>query len=451
MSSRKDFFQPWTDHDSVYTFAIYVGSSIYTPAQPLIEEQLHVNHEEASLGLALYVLGYGVGGLIFSPLSEIPAVGRNPPYAISGILFVILCVPTSITNSYAGLMILRFLLGFMGSPCLGTVAASFADMWAPHMMPFAIAGWSLVATASPAVGPTLSTYAIAALDWHWHSWILLMLTGPVVLLLICFVPETSADTILYYRARRMRQEGFPHATSEAEQKQKKLSATSIVFSYMIKPWELNVKDPAIFFTTVYMGLLYGILYSFFESLPLVYPVFYNFPATSVALVFLAFILGGVIAFALQWIWLVKRVLPKMMNGTFGELENFLVSGVAAGPLLTIGLFLFAWTSRESVHWIVPTIGLILDITGMYCVSQSIFSYIPTIYPRYAASIFAANSLSRSLFAFAAIMYSHPMLVALGVGGGVSFCAGLMLLCNLGTVVLWKYGKCLRERSTFAES
>ena len=89
--------------------------------------------------------------------------------------------------------------------------------------------------------------------------------------------------------------------------------------------------------------------------------------------------------------------------------------------------------------------------GIYCIAQSILMYIPMIYPRYAASIFAANSLSRSVFAFAAILYSRPMLEALGVDGGVSFCAGLMVICNVGMVLLWKYGKPLRERSTFAQS
>lgn len=30
--------------------------------------------------------------------------------------------------------------------------------------------------------------------------------------------------------------------------------------------------------------------------------------------------------------------------------------IAGGPLVTIGLFIFAWTIYSSVHWIVPIIG-----------------------------------------------------------------------------------------------
>ena len=146
--------QNWPMRDKVlitsliglYTFAVYVGSSIYTPSQTAVQEVFHKSHVEGSLGLALYVLGYGIGCLLFSPISEIPAVGRNPPYAISGFLFVILCIPTALVNNYPGLMILRFLLGFMASPCLATAGASLADIWTMAEFPFAVALWAATAT-----------------------------------------------------------------------------------------------------------------------------------------------------------------------------------------------------------------------------------------------------------------------------------------------------------------
>jgi len=95
----------------VYTFAVYVGSSIYTSSQQAVMDKFDVSHVAASLGIALYVLGYGIGCLLFSPLSEVPAIGRNPPYAVSGFFFIILCIPTALVDNFAGLMVLRFLLG----------------------------------------------------------------------------------------------------------------------------------------------------------------------------------------------------------------------------------------------------------------------------------------------------------------------------------------------------
>ena len=87
--------------------------------------------------------------------------------------------------------------------------------------------------------------------------------------------------------------------------------------------------------------------------------------------------------------------------------------------------------------------------AMYFVTQSIFAYIPMIYPRYAASIMAANSFARSLFAFAAILFATPLFTSLGIGGGVSLLAGLTVLCAFGLLFLYKFGKWLRGRSSFA--
>jgi DHA1 family multidrug resistance protein-like MFS transporter len=187
----------------------------------------------------------------------------------------------------------------------------------------------------------------------------------------------------------------------------------------------------------------------FQSLPLVYPVYYGFSATSTGLIFLAVLPACLLGFTAQWLYLKYRVLPRLSNNTFGELEDHLIPGVYASPLIPVGLFIYAWTARASTHWIAPTIGLALVIVGIYAIAQAIFSYIPNIYPRYAASIFAANSLARSALAFAAILFAKPMFDAIGVDGGVSLLGGLMVLCVVGIVGLWKFGLLLRKRSKFA--
>ena len=162
-------------------------------------------------------------------------------------------------------MILRFLLGFMCSPCLATAGASFADVWQPAQFPFAVALWAAVASIGPTLGPLISSFAVERLGWQFSSWELLIISGPVYLLIILFLPETSGPTILYYRAKRLREHtGREQLMSESEIKQKDLTASSLLFDALIKPWEVNIKDPAILFTTVYLGLVYGIFYSFFE-------------------------------------------------------------------------------------------------------------------------------------------------------------------------------------------
>lgn len=162
-------------------------------------------------------------------------------------------------------MVLRFLLGFMCGPCLGIVGASFGDIWSPAPFCYSIALWSMAATAGPAMGPTLSSYAVEAMGWRFSSWELLMISAPFYILMVFFLPETSAPTILYYEAKRRREEtGDLSLVSEAELKQRDLHVGALLWDALVKPWVLNVKDPALGFTTLYLGLAYGIFYSFFE-------------------------------------------------------------------------------------------------------------------------------------------------------------------------------------------
>lgn len=103
----------------------------------------------------------------------------------------------------------------------------------------------------PALGPTLSTYAVRDLGWRFSSWELMIIAGPVYILMLCMLPESSAPTILYYKAKRLREEtGNQNLMSDAEKKQKNLKASSLLFDALIKPWEINALDPAILFTTV---------------------------------------------------------------------------------------------------------------------------------------------------------------------------------------------------------
>ena len=146
----------------LYTLAFYMGSAIYTPSAPVIMERFGVGQEVASLGLSLYVLAYGLGPLLFSPLSEIPSIGRNPPYIFSFGIFVILCIPTALVNDVAGFMVLRFLQGFFGSPCLATGGASLQDIYSLIKLPYILCIWALAATCGPAMGPVISGFSVPA-------------------------------------------------------------------------------------------------------------------------------------------------------------------------------------------------------------------------------------------------------------------------------------------------
>ena len=112
----------------LYSLAAYAASSMYVSGEAGIQEEFHVGSTAGALGLAIFVVGYGVGPLLFAPLSEIAAVGRNWIYAPTFFLFVILSIPTALVKNYAGLLVLRFLTGVFSSPSLANGGASIGDM-----------------------------------------------------------------------------------------------------------------------------------------------------------------------------------------------------------------------------------------------------------------------------------------------------------------------------------
>lgn len=104
----------------VITAAIYMGSSIWAPAASIGAEEFGVSLTASSLGIALFVLGYAVGPLLLAPISEIPSVGRTPPYIITLFIFTMLQLGTVYVPNFGGFCVLRFLAGFAGSPPLAT-------------------------------------------------------------------------------------------------------------------------------------------------------------------------------------------------------------------------------------------------------------------------------------------------------------------------------------------
>ena len=125
----------------LYTFVVYLSSAIYASSTQGVMEKFGVSNLKATLGLAMYVLGYGIGPLLFSPLSEIPRIGRGPVYIVTMGLYVILSIPTALVNNFPGLVVLRFLQGFFGSPCLASGGATLGDIYSLVHLPFAMIAW----------------------------------------------------------------------------------------------------------------------------------------------------------------------------------------------------------------------------------------------------------------------------------------------------------------------
>lgn len=337
--------------DSFYTLAVYMGSAIYAPSEPGVIEAFGVSETVASLGLALYVLAYGIGPMLWAPLSEIPTIGRNPPYIATLALFVVLTVPTALVNNIGGLLVLRFLQGFFGSPCLATGGASLGDMFSLMKLPYALSLWALFATGGPALGPIVSGFSVPKTNWHWSIWEMLWMGGPALILLFTCLPETSSSNILLRRAARLRKlTGDNRLKSQSEIDQAEMSVSDTAIFYLWKPWQITALDPAVLFTSVYTSLVYGIFYSFFEVFPLVYPVMYGFTSGESGLAFLPIPMAGAFSVGLYWAYLWYFVEPDLRANGLPPPEKRLVPALFSAFLVPIGLFWFGKCKKFSLSF-----------------------------------------------------------------------------------------------------
>jgi DHA1 family multidrug resistance protein-like MFS transporter len=78
------------------------------------------------------------------------------------------------------------------------------------------------------------------------AWEMLWLSAPISIAVFLTLPETSTDTILLSRARRLRKlTGRTDIFSQSEIDQGNMTAKQITFNALVKPWEINILDPAV--------------------------------------------------------------------------------------------------------------------------------------------------------------------------------------------------------------
>ena len=298
-----------------------------------------------------------LGPMVWAPLSEVPQIGRMPIYIFTLAVFALLQIPTALATNYGMLMAFRFLTGFFGSPILATGGATVADMYVPKKRAYGMTLWGVFAASAPSLGPLLGSFSAYFEGWRWTMWELLWLSSASFVLLFFFFPETSAGTILYRRARRLRKAtGNRSIMSAGEIAVAAMSPRDLAVDVLVRPFALNFQEPIVFALNAYIGLIYALLYIWFESFPVVFLGVYHWRQQLLGLSFLGLFIGAFLVMPPFFAYLYYVQEPKYNeNGELKPEERMPVAIVGA-LLVPISLFWFGWSSRESVHWIVPIIG-----------------------------------------------------------------------------------------------
>jgi MFS transporter, DHA1 family, multidrug resistance protein len=383
-------------------------------------------------------------------MSEVPYIGRNPVYVGTLLAFVILQFGVIYAKNFGMLLAFRFITGFVGSPVLATGGATIADIYIPQKQAYGIGVWGISAIFGPALGPLIGGFAAEAKGWQWTIWELMWLSGFCFVFLFFFLPETSASNILYRRAVRIRKiTGNTKLKCEPELEAEGMTTKEILLMVYIRPFTLTLTEPICFLLNMYIALIYGLLYLWFESFPIVFVGIYDFSLGTQGLAFLGILIGAFVVLGPFFYYNYKHVEPQFDSDGNLRPEVRLQPAMVGAFFIPVCLFWFGWSARPSIHWIMPIIGSSLFSIGTFLMFMAVLSYLGDAYPKYIASVYAGNDLVRSAFGAGFPLFAKAMYDKLGIGWASSLLAFLSASFIPIPFVLYFYGKRIRHASKMA--
>lgn len=262
------------------------------------------------------------------------------------------------------------------------------------------------------------------------------------------MPETYAPTILQRRARKLRaSSGDPSYVTEQELDE--TPTTQRLTRFLIRPFQLLFRELIVMLISLYMSVLYGLLYMFFVAFPIVYMKGKGYSAGKTGLMFIP-VAVGVLCSAACSPWVNKHYL-SVANKHNGKppAEVRLIPMMVSCWFIPIGLFIFAWTSYKDLSWAGPAMGGFPVGFGFIFLYNSANNYLVDSYQHQAASALAAKTFIRSFWGAAVVLFTEQMYDRLGDQWASSLIAFISLACCAIPFLFWQYGARIRTRSKYA--
>lgn len=433
---------------AITCFVVAFNSSVITADLEGVSETFHVSEEVSLLTITLFVIGFGVGPMAFAPLSEI--YGRRPVYAVTLGLAVIFTIPGAVAKNIGTLLVTRFIAGVAFSAPMSLVGGTLVDMWKNEERGVPMAAFSAAPFIGPGVGPLVGGYLGEAGGWRWLYWIQLILSGIVWVLITFTVPETYTPRLLANRAKKLRKEtGNDKFVTEQDLDTRPFAQRMSLF--LIRPFQLLFRELIVFFISLYMSVLYGLLYMFFVAYPIVYQKGKGWSAGSTGLMFIPLICGVLLSAACSP-FINKHYLQLVQkhNG-HPPAEARLIPMMISCWFIPVGLFIFAWTSYKEVHWAGPAFGGFSVGFGFIFLYNSANNYLVDSYQHSAASALAAKTFIRSFWGASVVLFTNQMYERLGDQWASTLLAFIGLACCAIPYVFYFFGARIRAYSHFAYS
>ncbi|MCJ1461295.1 hypothetical protein MMC28_011677 [Mycoblastus sanguinarius] len=446
-SSRKKVFAVVTG--LLLNFNTTLSSSLPSGAIDSLNAAFEVNSKrQASLPVAVFLIGYIFGPLVFGPISQ--SYGRRTCFLSSFALYTLFTMACALAPTWPALLVFRFLVGAGASAPQAVLGGMFSDLY-PDLRPrgTAVMILGLTSNIGPLVGPIIAGFSSTS-EWRWMFWISLIMAGanwPLLLVL----PETFLPVILRRRT-----------TGEASlEKGRPDAVLPKVSTGSVQAWAKRVltrpirmfAEPLVLLTDLFLLYQYSVLLLYFEAYPIIFKGTYGMSSGESACMLLPIGIGAIIA-VFMFLWYGRFLQKSKVQGkAWAQCEEYrrLPLACAGGPLYALSQFWLAWTAKPDIHWIVPALSGIPYGMGIDLTFTALTNYLTDAYDIYSASALASSVFSRNIAAALLLpLATYPMYDQLGVGWACSLLGFMCLALVPIPFVFIRYGPILRCKSAFCQ-
>lgn len=429
-------------------FVVAFSSAAVTGDMEGPMKAFHVSMEVVILTVTLFVVGFGVGPLVFAPFSE--EWGRQVIYNTTLLIAVLFIIPCAVAKNIGTLLVGRIISGIAFSAPMTLIGGSLSDIWRTEERGIAMAVFSAAPFLGPVMGPLIGGYIGDHAGWRWIYYVLLIFSGCVYAYAVIMIPETHHATLLKRRAKKLRK-----LTNDDRYKTKheieKAPLLEVMRVTLTRPFLLFM-ELIVFLITMYMTIIYCLLYIFFFAYPIVFREGKGWSNGKTGLAFIPIAVGTLIG-ALTAPFInkdyIRRAAPYVAKGEQPPPELRLIPMLFSCWLVPIGLFIFAWTAYPSLIWVGPVLAGLPCGIGFLVIYNSANNYIVDSYQHYAASALAAKTCVRSFAGATVILGTIQQYHAMGTQWATSLLAFVSLACCAIPFLFYFFGAKIRAKSKYA--
>lgn len=425
-------------------FMVSIASSGFSQSTEQLKIEFNITQTTALLTTSTFVLGFAVGALILSPLSEV--YGRRDLYVMTFGAFVAFSGAVGFSSSMTVVIVLRFFGGLAGSFTQAVAPAVVADMFNAQDRGLVMSIFTLAGLVGQNLGPIVCGFLVKAYGWRAIAILITIASGPTWVVLTLTFPETYAPVLLQRRATKLTKEtGKLHQVAGMSPKpiaqQLRVGA--------LRPWIMLIYEPIVTLLSLFLSVVHGTLFLLFAAYPIVFQQVRGWPQGVASLPFVAIIIG--IMISLLYVALIdQKRYAKVVAKYDGAAppEARLPPAMLGAAALPIGLFWFAWTNAPELPFMICVSAGTLFGFGMVLLYMSLTNYIVDAYMGYAASALAASTVLRSIAGAVFPLFTADLYGKLGIHWASSVPGFLALVFIPCLFAFYKWGDRLRGMTRF---